>query len=165
MYWVDCSWLLLLAGGGDTRQLYEYIVKEGPKSHRCTVCGKVGSDRGNMRKHVENIHFNGSFIYDCKYCSQTFTSRNKLNHHISGSHKSYVWNIWLMSVTIVGCRWQAVVRIHCEGWTPDAPLYCLWQGWQRQRQLEEACGKHSLSRKFQLQLQILPGDFHLENPS
>jgi len=76
--------------GGDTRQLYEYIVKEGPKSHKCTVCGKVGSDRGNMRKHVENIHFNGTFLYDCKYCSQTFTSRNKLNHHISGSHKSYV---------------------------------------------------------------------------
>jgi len=76
--------------GWDTRQLYEYIVNEGPKSHRCTVCGKVGSDRGNMRKHVENIHFNGSFIYDCKYCSQTFTSRNKLNHHISGSHKSNV---------------------------------------------------------------------------
>ena len=78
----------MLAGD---KQLYEYIVKApeaGPKCHKCVVCGKISADRSNLRKHVENIHFNGTFVYGCKYCSETFASRNKLNHHISGVHKS-----------------------------------------------------------------------------
>ena len=77
---------MLLAGD---KQLYEYIVKApevGPKCHKCTLCGKTGTDRSNLRKHVENKHFNGAFVYSCKYCSQTFPSRNTLNHHISGVH-------------------------------------------------------------------------------
>ena len=79
-----------LAGEGD-KQLYGYIVKApeaGPKQHKCTLCGKTGTDRSNLRKHIENIHFNGAFAYTCKYCSETFSSRNKLNHHISGVHKN-----------------------------------------------------------------------------
>ena len=53
---------MLLAGGD--KQLYEYIVKDpesGPNSNKCTLCGKTGSDRSNLRKHVENVHFNGVF--------------------------------------------------------------------------------------------------------
>jgi len=73
--------------GEDPKQLYDYIVKDGPQSHRCTLCGKVSSDRSNLRKHVENIHFSGMFVYNCKYCSQNFPSRNKLNHHMSGVHR------------------------------------------------------------------------------
>jgi len=75
-------------GNKGDKQLYEYIVKDGPQSHRCTVCGKVGKDRGNLRKHVENIHFPGSFTYTCKYCQQTFTSRTHLNHHVTSLHKN-----------------------------------------------------------------------------
>jgi len=75
--------------GEDMRLFYEYIIKDpstGPKSHKCTLCGKVGNDRGNLRKHVENIHFPGSFSYSCKYCAETFTTRNNLNMHISKNH-------------------------------------------------------------------------------
>jgi len=75
-------------GNKGDKQLYEYIVKDGPQLHRCTVCGKVGKDRGNLRKHVENIHFPGSFTYTCKYCQQTFTSRTHLNHHVTSLHKN-----------------------------------------------------------------------------
>jgi len=70
---------------------YEYIVKDpenGPKMLKCTVCGKQGSDRGNLRKHVENVHFPGTLSYECKYCTETFTTRNGLNHHFSKMHKS-----------------------------------------------------------------------------
>jgi len=77
--------------GGDRLLFYEYIVKDpssGPKSHKCTLCGKVGNDRGNLRKHVENIHFPGSFSYGCKYCTETFTTRNNLNMHISKTHRN-----------------------------------------------------------------------------
>jgi len=75
-------------GNKGDKQLYEYIVKDGPQMHRCTVCGKVGKDRGNLRKHVENIHFPGSFTYSCKYCQETFTSRTHLNHHVTNLHKN-----------------------------------------------------------------------------
>jgi len=81
-------------GNKGDKQLYEYIVKDGPQSHRCTVCGKVGKDRGNLRKHVENIHFPGSFTYTCKYCQQTFTSRTHLNHHVTSLHKNANSNLF-----------------------------------------------------------------------
>jgi len=70
---------------------YEYIVKDpesGPKMHKCTICGKQGSDRGNLRKHVENIHFPGTLSYQCKYCTETFSTRNGLNHHFSKMHRT-----------------------------------------------------------------------------
>jgi len=79
-------------GENEDKQLYAYIehctAEDGQKLHRCTMCGKTGKQRNNMRKHVENIHFNGTFVYNCKYCCETFASRNKLNHHISGVHKN-----------------------------------------------------------------------------
>jgi len=82
--------------GGD-KQLYEYIVRApeaGLKAHRCTLCGQTGNDRSNLRKHVENIHFPGTFSYTCKYCPpemavKTFPTRTKLQNHVSSFHKSF----------------------------------------------------------------------------
>jgi len=71
------------------KQFYSYIVKDpvsGPQSHKCSICGKIGSDRSNLRKHVESIHFPGVFSYKCKYCDKTFLTRNLLNLHIK-THK------------------------------------------------------------------------------
>jgi len=75
---------------GDQRLLYQYIVKDDFQSnwHKCTLCGKSGKDRGNLRKHVENIHFPGTFNYSCKYCSENFSTRNSLNIHISKDCKA-----------------------------------------------------------------------------
>ena len=78
-------WILsCLLSGGD-KQLYEYIVRHpeaGPKAHKCTVCGKLGNDRGNLRKHVESKHFPGTFSYPCKNCQEVFDTKTKLNNHI-----------------------------------------------------------------------------------
>ena len=96
-----CCWPCLpsrlLLTGGD-KQLYEYIVKApeaGPRGHKCTLCGKTTNDRGNLRKHVENVHFPGTFSYECKYCppgtpraSSTFPTRTKLNNHMFAAHKA-----------------------------------------------------------------------------
>ena len=73
----------LVAGG--EKLLYEYIVRHpeaGPRAHKCTVCGKIGNDRGNLRKHVESLHFPGSFRYACKYCQEEFDTKTKLNNHV-----------------------------------------------------------------------------------
>ena len=79
---------MFTAEGGE-RQFYSYIAKDpenGPRSHKCTICGKVGSDRSNLRKHVESMHFPGVLSYNCRFCDQTFFTRNLLNLHIK-THK------------------------------------------------------------------------------
>ena len=84
-----------VTGGGD-KQLYEYLVKApeaGPRAHKCTLCGRIGNDRSNLRKHVENAHFPGTFLYSCKYCTTTFPTRTKLNNHMSSEHKP-ISSIW-----------------------------------------------------------------------
>ena len=82
---------LLLPGD---KQLYDYIEKApecGPRGHRCTLCGKTGNDRGNLRKHIENVHFPGTFSYQCRHCpppAAIFPTRTKLNNHMSAMHKT-----------------------------------------------------------------------------
>jgi len=77
--------------GSDPKQLNDYMAKYpdgGPKAHICKLCGKVCSDKSNIRKHVENIHFPGVFVHTCKHCNQTFNTRNLLYMHISKVHKN-----------------------------------------------------------------------------
>jgi len=74
--------------GGD-KLLYQYIVTNpemGPNTHSCSICGKTGSSRSNLRMHIENIHFAGSFTHQCKFCEMTFSTKNLLYKHIK-SHK------------------------------------------------------------------------------
>ena len=52
----------------------------------CTVCGKVGRDVRNMRRHAET-HIDG-LSYPCNICDKTFRSKNALNCHVYGYHKS-----------------------------------------------------------------------------
>lgn len=77
---------------GFTREmLLEYIEKfvdEGKTKFRCTLCGTVNGQRAHSENHVENIHFPGSFTYNCKYCEETFTLRNKLYKHVNSAHKN-----------------------------------------------------------------------------
>jgi len=81
-------------GNKGDKQLYDYIEKApecGLRGHRCTLCGKTGNDRGNLRKHVENVHFPGIFSYQCRHCppdSAVFPTRTKLNNHMSTMHKN-----------------------------------------------------------------------------
>jgi len=75
---------------GDDKLLYEYIVKHpaaGPRANKCTLCDKISNNRSNLRNHVENIHFPGTFVYNCKHCHETFSTRNFLNMHIGKHHK------------------------------------------------------------------------------
>jgi len=80
-------------GNKGDKQLYDYIEKApecGPRGHRCTLCGKTGNDRGNLRKHIENVHFPGTFSYQCRHCptpAAIFPTRTKLNNHMSAMHK------------------------------------------------------------------------------
>ena len=88
--------LLKFNSFSDAKVFYQYIVQSsGSKQWECTVCGKEGNDRGNLRKHVENIHFPGTFSYSCKYCCETLSSRTALNHHITLKHNPHAVQ-WIM---------------------------------------------------------------------
>ena len=91
MLFLPVFWIVWFSGG--SFNFYEYIEKvSAGGQHRCSLCGKEGTDRGNLRKHVENIHFPGTYSYPCKYCNETFTTRNQLNNHVSKIHTNkYVW--------------------------------------------------------------------------
>ena len=75
---------LIFFSEAETRQLNSCIEKYpegGPRAHICKICLKVSNDRSNLRKHVENIHYPGTFVHDCKYCGESFTTRNMLYLH------------------------------------------------------------------------------------
>ena len=84
-------YILLILGAGDSESgnfgSYVLNLEDGRKGGRCSVCGKEFSDRSSARKHVENIHFPGSFNYSCKFCGETFTKKNMMYMHISKFHK------------------------------------------------------------------------------
>ena len=63
------------------------ITEAGARAHKCSICGKVSSDRSAAVKHVENIHFAGQLSYKCKYCEEVFSARNNMYVHISKYHK------------------------------------------------------------------------------
>lgn len=66
---------------------YDYIVpSENGVGFQCTECGKQSNDKSNLHKHVESIHFPGTFVYNCKFCSEVCTTRNLLNMHVRKMH-------------------------------------------------------------------------------
>jgi len=69
--------------------LHDYISKsEQTSSWQCTICGKECTQKVNLIKHVETVHFPDSFTHECKYCGETFNTKNKLYHHVR-KHKNF----------------------------------------------------------------------------
>ena len=75
---------------GDSRQfLNQHIERlfDGQlQTFLCVLCQKDFRRKQICENHVENIHFPNSFIYNCKYCGETFNVRNKLYKHVNTSH-------------------------------------------------------------------------------
>ena len=93
----QCESVQITVAGGD-KLLYQYIVANpemGSNMHSCSICGKVGTSRSNLRMHIENIHFAGSFSHQCKFCEMTFPTRNLLYKHIK-CHK-YISRVFFCS--------------------------------------------------------------------
>ena len=80
----------LVFAGGD-KQLYQYIITNPIGDYSCSICGKTSSTRGNVKMHIENMHFAGSFTHECKFCRETFSTKNMLYKHVK-THKSNTQN-------------------------------------------------------------------------
>ena len=78
--------------GIDTQEDYEIkskiteMLRKTDGNLACTVCGKVGKDVRNMRRHAET-HI-GGLSYPCNICDKTFRSKNAVNCHVYQLHKA-----------------------------------------------------------------------------
>ena len=82
---------MFFSGGDPDRSiLLENIKKDvvnGKSCFVCTLCGKSNSQKSNLVKHVESVHFPTLFEYNCKYCGKSFGAKNNLYVHISNYHR------------------------------------------------------------------------------
>ena len=65
----------------------KYIERLEDGSLRCSVCGKICSDKNrsaNMRQHIE-IHLDG-YSYECDLCDKSFRSSNAQRFHNKRYH-------------------------------------------------------------------------------
>jgi len=65
------------------------ILDDGKRVYKCTICGKSSSAkaRGNLKNHIESVHFPKLFTHTCKFCGRQYNSRNSLYVHTSTKHR------------------------------------------------------------------------------
>jgi len=68
----------------------KYISKVGEGvdvgKFTCNICGQIGAQKGNIRRHVESIHFPGQLEYSCTNCEGKFDTMTKYLQHQSKKH-------------------------------------------------------------------------------
>ena len=78
--------------GGAVHDLHRYSsrITEGENigKFQCNLCGKISDHRGHSFRHVESIHFPGSFEYEFDQCDEKFDTKNKWAQHRSRVHSS-----------------------------------------------------------------------------
>jgi len=75
--------------GLDRSTLLKYLIQDsaGHGSHfQCSICGKANTQKNNVLKHIESIHFPDSFKYECNICMKTLKSKSALYLHNSRHH-------------------------------------------------------------------------------
>ena len=79
-------------GDGVALDLYAYSKKlnegENKGKFQCSLCGKISNQKKDAFSHVENIHFPGSYEYECDQCGEKFDTKNKVYQHRSLVHNS-----------------------------------------------------------------------------
>ena len=73
---------------GEDCDLNNYISKISKGQFSCNICGKVGSQKFNLIRHVENKHFPGLYEYSCDKCESKFDSFDKFNTHRPCKHST-----------------------------------------------------------------------------
>ena len=63
----------------DTDQILENANVE------CPICGKILSDKKNLKKHADAVHLNIR-KHNCTTCGKRFSARNDLLDHVRAVH-------------------------------------------------------------------------------
>ena len=69
---------------------YSSKITEGENigKFQCNLCGKISRDRTTSFRHVEALHFPGSFEYECDQCDEKFDTNDKWRKHRSRVHSN-----------------------------------------------------------------------------
>ena len=56
---------------------------KGTSNFMCTKCGKITSEKGNMKKHIISVHISKEYdeSKECNLCGKIFKNRNSLATH------------------------------------------------------------------------------------
>ena len=77
-------------GDGVALDLHAYSKKltegENKGKFQCSLCGKISNQKKDAFSHVENIHFPGSYEYECHQCGEKFDTKHKVYLHRSRVH-------------------------------------------------------------------------------
>ena len=79
--------------------------------YKCGICGKINGQKIHTQNHIESIHFPGTFEYNCKHCSLTFTGRNKLYIHVNQVHKGLKYWTCLCDIMLMW-KWFPLSRTY-----------------------------------------------------
>ena len=89
-----CANCLIIAGirFNSPDDLYTFVKEntdlcDTKHKYMCSICGKSGRDRGDVRNHAENIHFPDVFTYTCELCQAELKSKVALLNHKTMKHK------------------------------------------------------------------------------
>ncbi|XP_047484389.1 broad-complex core protein isoforms 1/2/3/4/5-like isoform X5 [Penaeus chinensis] len=63
---------------------------EGEEANVCRFCGKMCSNRYNLKKHERDMHLNRGAKFVCDLCNRQYSSLNSLQVHRSNSHPTGV---------------------------------------------------------------------------
>ena len=61
-------------------------MEEKAKDHKCQICEEAFSNKGNLKKHIENVHINKGQSMICEYCDILYPDEHSLKRHIQGVH-------------------------------------------------------------------------------
>ena len=78
---------LQTAAEGEEFDFANYLEKIEVKKFKCTICEKtIRGEKSDGMRHVESIHYPGTFVYNCELCGEKFDTKNKLKkHHLRNS--------------------------------------------------------------------------------
>ena len=93
----------------------EFITncRDGSNRPVCTICHKSFHDRSSAKKHVENIHFPGTYEHSCDICYQSFNTKNKLSLHKNRIHKVDKSDKIQSSNTLFYWKWM-ILLLHID---------------------------------------------------
>ena len=84
---INC-FLMFFTGLATPADLNKHLsFNEATNMYQCDLCDKTCLQKGNLVKHLENIHFPNSFLHTCRYCEAQFNKKNLLYQHVSYYHR------------------------------------------------------------------------------
>ena len=91
----------------------QVVGEDGGRKYKCVLCTQIFHKKEHIENHVENIHFPGTFQYNCKYCGQSFDRRNMLyKHHMSCEYKEKQNAIFDLLLTVTYCLYRKENRFN-----------------------------------------------------